>query len=418
MQGYPDANTSKTLFQEVTMSKQISVPANVTGNYDAHIYTLPELHTPPPGSTLNLALDFNQYGIGTAPGTYSMLPSANYPIAPVCVVTGPTGVKTAYDGSASLLPTMTTFDFSPYFDGQKRVLYLAFEVHDTTAELYKQGTCTVYRHPQVNNVSELGTYYGANTVATGVTTYVSRSPPADLQTALLLPGSRQWEASEGCYCVATFDDRQMDLCGSVFGGRAFTYGDFVSGAPTRGFGHVSIADALGNFTQLRSWKPIPFHTSGAYFTGLNQNSTLTVTVKIGLEVAPTPENPQLVVLAKPSPDYDPVAIELYKHASQLLPPGCRVGDNASGDFWDNVLVALETAAPFLGRMLPFPGGAAVGQALSMGIHAGRKKRNKKGGSEASDRAQIDTNFASGQPKGQGGKNSVVAKKPKAKKKAA
>jgi len=402
--GYPDANNSKVVIQEVTLSKQIATYSNGQG-YDMHIATLPELHTL--GGNLNQALNIDNLGTATSANATFNFVGNNFPFGPVCVVTGPVGQDTFYDGSAATGGKMEVFDFSNWYDGQKRVVAMAFEVHDTTAELYKQGTVTTYRLPQVIDTQQLNFIYSTNTSKTPTVCYMSRSPPADLSSALLLQGSRQWEASHGCYCVATFDDRRMDLTGSHYGTRVFTTGDLSTEATNYGFGQQPLADGTNQWAcQLRSWKPIPFHTSGAYFTGLNANSTFTVTVKLILEVAPTPENQQLVVLAKPSPDYDPLAIEIYKHASQLLPPGVPVGENASGDFWDKVLMAIESAAPVLSSFIPVPGASVLGSLAGKAASIGRSIRN----GEPSDRKQLESNFSVGKPGGQGGKNSVPAKK--------
>lgn len=410
LRGYPDANTSKVVIQEVTLSKQISAPG--TTGYDMHIFTLPELHTLPIGSNLNQALTIDQYGtVTTANTSFNLLPNSNFPIAPITIVTGPVGSYTTWDGTnnSAGVCTVQNFDFSPWLDGQKRVIGMAFEVHDTTAELYKQGTVTVYRLPQVINVQQLNFISGTNTGKTPSVTYVSRSPPSNLASTLLLPGTRQWEAKDGCYCVATFDDRKMELQGNEYGSRVFTSGDFASsGASTAGFGSIPLAtaDPSAWSCQLRSFKPIPFHTSGAYFTGLNANSTFTVTVKLLLEVAPTPDNQQLVVLSQPSPDFDPVAIELYKHASQMLAPGVPVGENASGDFWDGVLGVIEKVAPVIGGIIPLPGASMLGSVIGSAAKAGRDVRNS-----ASDRKQKNDNFSPSKPGGQGAKNSMPAKKP-------
>jgi len=393
LDGIPDENTSRVVIQEVTLSQTISVPTGITGNWDAHIFTLPEL------ATLNTAVGANLLGTGTITLSGNQPASGLFPAGLVnvmCVpsggITTPTGAS--YGSNSVSLP----FDFSAYFSGQKRLIALAFEVHDTSAELYKQGTITVYRLPQTKDISNIAPFGGLTGSSSSQLAVLSRLPPSNLASALLLTGSRQWEMKDGAYVVAVQDVKNNMLTGSVFASHVFTAGDPTNSGesvlwqpPNYGTTTVAITAPTGTAywnPQPFEIKPVPFHTAGCYCTGLNNNSTFTVTARAIFESAPTPDNTQLVVLAQPSPDYDPVALELYKAAASKLPVGVPVGENASGDFWDKVLSAIESAAPMVGGLFG-PIGGALGGLAGKAASIGKTMRNK----EPSDRKQVQGNFA-------------------------
>lgn len=409
LDGLPDSNTSRVVIQEVTQSQTFAVPSGIAGNWDLHVVSMPDLQN-----------TIMQAGVLSAGANITkaanQLPGGNQAFGLVTVTAVPNSGITFPNGSAYLANSAgSVFDFSAYFAGQKRLIALAFEVHDTTAQLYKQGACTVYRLPQATSISALSftsSDISAGTSNVGVPSIgmLSRMPPSTLSEALLLPGARQWEASEGAYVVAVSDPQRNDLNGSEWFSRVYTKGDAGTGvqclyAPPDGVSAVvGTTTPAGGSTAIGPYwtkpsKPVPFHTAGAYFTGLNVNATLTITVKAIFETAPTPDNAQLVVLAQPSPDYDPVAIELYKAAAARIPVGVPVGENASGDFWDKVLGTISEVAPILGSVIPLPGASIIGNIAGKAAKMGQTVRNT-----ASERKQVTGNFGSN-----GNKNSVVAR---------
>jgi hypothetical protein len=402
--GMPDDNTSRVVIQEVTLSKTISVPAGIAGNWDCHIATLPEL------ANASAAVAGQIDGNGVIQNAASQPASGFFPTGLISIVSTAAGGVTFPNGTAFAATAVAdSFDFSAYFDGQKRLIALAFEVHDTTAELYRQGTLTVYRLPQVTDLTILNPYGGVGiTVASASVGMISRLPPSILSEALLLPGARQWEVRDGAYLVSVMDPTRNDLKGSQWALRAFTKGDVTQAGeycvftpPSTSFGTVATSSPGGTARWapvVSRCKPLPFHTAGCYLTGLNNASTLTITARAIFESAPTPDNTQLVVLAQPSPDYDPVAIELYKAAAAKIPVGVPVGENASGDFWDGVLGIISDVAPILGAIAPIPGASVLGKVIGGAAKAGQNARNS-----ASERKQVEGNF-----KASGAKNAVSA----------
>ncbi len=108
----------------------------------------------------------------------------------------------------------------------------------------------------------------------------------------------------------------------------------------------------------------PFHQSGAIFTGLSFNTTLTLNLNVYYESFPSMSDPNILALAKPSAIYDPCALELYSRVLQELPVGVPVRENGLGDWFLN---AASTAAKYLGpviSMMPHPIAKGAGAALT------------------------------------------------------
>lgn len=409
--GIPDTNTSRTIIQEVTLTQTVTRPATIAAGdtWDLHVVSLPEL-----AYSAGAQLSFAEGEVATAGAQLIQ-------VGPFSYAKVKSGFAT-FSGLA-LDPSHTTAapDFSAYLDGQKRVIAMGFEVHDTTADLYKQGTMTVYRMPQVIETSNMGFYPlgGAGNASDYISTTVSRCPPNLLERAILQTGSRQWEAKKGCYVVSVMDEKDNKLTGNIQAPHVFTVGDLTEAAAygfgtfpkSTGINYTTSAGSVPYKPKLENSKPIPFHTSGAYLTGLNYESTITIVYRLILEVAPTFDNVQLVVLAQPSPDYDPLALELYKTAAAMLPVGVPVSENASGDFWRKCLNIIATATEKLAPILRGPvlsPSLALGNALAKKlITRSENKRNqvKPQVEPNKERKQIVGNFGAN-----GNKNAVIRRR--------
>jgi hypothetical protein len=407
--GLPDTRTDPSVVQVVKKTFSLAAPSSqTTGTWDCHIVSLPErqdwnfLNS---GSTSGNAV-VSQVGevqpFGEVYFNNAWYNRANtFPMAPMLAICVNTGASTFPDVT-NVMPTnisITDVNFNDYYFGQSRCVSSAFEVHNTTAELYRQGTVTVYRLPQtlIRSNSLVLDYQTVNSGlpigATNASTpcVVSRLPPSNPAAALLLPDSKQWEAAYGAYCVDTFDhDRNVpETTENV--NRIFALGDFAGGVGEAGpyqsttslpcvFSCVSPALAGAPQSGTTGYgapcqKPIPRNSSGAYFSGLSLQTTLTLTVHYIIETFPSQPSP-LVTLARPTPDYDPMFFKLYKEASRLLPPGVMVAENASGDFWDTCLGIIGDIAPVIGGAIPIPGFGGIGNVVGAAAKTAQSARNK------------------------------------------
>lgn len=314
LRGIPDTCTPRTIIQEVTKTVVISnvgLPS-LTTNWDVHIASLPEL------MTMNSAacIQFNELAGGfradEANQPISGSTGAGHPeLGPFVISKVNTGGRTFPTGVNAQTNSniISAVDFSDFESGQKRLIAAAFEIHDTTSNLNQQGSVVVYRMPQstftANTVGRAwnSTYIGAPTPIPSNICKVSKLPPPDVASCLLLEGSRQWESKKGAYCVCTQNLESNTFEDAANSSRIFEarttdlentecYGTF----PTRS----TLIPTGQDYYQLPTCHPVPFHTSGAYFIGLSPSSTLTAVFKLIYETAPTPDQSQLVVLAQPS----------------------------------------------------------------------------------------------------------------------
>lgn len=383
--GIPDSLPEKSICREVPKTITISSPlADKTLPWDLHIYSLPERNFVPatdPYVVDQANATMNGSGEVDLPASGSVVRSSVGPIVAVAVAAGQptTPADSSYPPTGS--STYEVLDFNDYYSGQNREIFSGIEVHNVTNKLNVGGTVTVYRLPQFTYKSNAFVWDANASVrkTDSSSIAISRCPPGNLQQAMLLQGSRQWEAEFGAYCVETFDLQKNDPQASACGIRAFVMGDNSSGS-----GYAT--DALPGIFRYSAkagvdapsgaqYKSVPKDTSGIYFTGLPGPSQLTITVRKGIETFPTFTDP-LVTLARATPDYDPVFFELYKAIAMQLPPGVAVGENASGDFWDSVLGVIGDIAPIVGGAFG-PAGAALGGLAGAAAKTGQAVRNKK-----------------------------------------
>jgi len=259
-----------------------------------------------------------------------------------------------------------------YFeDGPIRLLGMGVEVHDVTAEIYKQGTITCFEIPQaVFDKEGVYTAEGLNpTGEPGVTytltpTEVARMErfPSTLNDIMLMPSTRQWDAKEGCYTVVTLNNTENPPVYAEY------RTPWVDGAPSTtmdlpnqlNFGDRYIGDYFpgtvgadpANYFLFYPNAYIPANSKGIFITGLNANSTFTITSSFYFESFPTQKS-NLMPVARPSCEYDPKALQLISLVQKMLPVGVPVKDNDLGEwFWE----AVETVVPWLttGASLAMP----------------------------------------------------------------
>jgi hypothetical protein len=381
--GIPDQLPEKSIVREVRKTLQISGANDFPEGtvWDCHIYTLPSRLFVPSNNTTRISKSGVMYGDGNFSSTGGYW--ADF-IAPVVVIKVPTANPTLPDSGTFNPGTFVwdILDFNDFSGGQSREIFSGLEVHNVTNQLNVAGTVTCYRMPQ----------FAVDVEATGdgspgTFAKVMRMPPATIEEALLLPGSRQWEARHGAYVVETYDMEENRPQTTTFQNQFLVRGDFtvaqyLAGTTLPGIGLFAVPPSE-SYQALPS-KFAPKDTSGIYFTGLPWNSTLTLTVRKGIETFPTFTDP-LVTLARSTPAYDPAFFELYKLIAQHLPPGVAVGENASGDFWDKILGIVQDVAPTIGSAFG-PAGGIIGGLVSKAAKAGQEKRNAK---------VDDTNFKGG-----------------------
>jgi len=347
--GYPDINLAPSIVQLVKQTVTIAVPGTVTNgqNWDCHITSLP----------WPTATQMAQYTLGSGGAQNAIVYNAAAPqvtLGGISWVSVPSGSSTAL-GTAATSGMGCLFLPDSYLLGASRVIAQGFEVVNTTSELNSQGQVLVYRNPQEPPVTG-ASYPILNAAATsiiGVASLTDVNPwPASPAQAMLLTGTRQWHAKEGAYCALTLNSNQLPITGEAYVG-PIIQPDAVQGAPNTSAWFPKLAmGSLFASTQLCSQSS--FNSSGAYFTGLSYTTTLSLTYNVFVERFPSSSETDLAVLAKPSPQYDLTALELYSTCLADMPPGVMVKENGLGEwFADAVSGITGMLAPVL-KAIPHP----------------------------------------------------------------
>jgi hypothetical protein len=135
--GYPDMNTSASVVQEINQSFTLATPSGLGGaNWDAHIFNMPDFAYP--SIALNMsAVGYNPNGCCVS-GVTGTVPNAG-----VVIQSGPAGSNfmpwSVSPGTVQPIDTgVVASNLHPgaQLQGKCRLIGAAFEVINTTAELY------------------------------------------------------------------------------------------------------------------------------------------------------------------------------------------------------------------------------------------------------------------------------------------
>lgn len=406
LQGLPDETSERSIVMLVQKQQTITKPAGMSaGNWDCHIAVTPFDYLSERGMIESTSIGQVFPGI------------VNVNSANAAVKDPPAESRVGLITYNSVLSGTQTFTHTPsesYFGalgianevkpegGSSRVfrtIAAGFEVHNDTAELTKQGSVTVYTAP--NHVQEQmvavtnDAIPGSKIQSLGLCQQVL-SPPINIAEAKSQTSSRTWSAADGCYVPARQDQitpPRMNQSALVVmesrgtGGKDSFY--FGEGSPI-----LEEATTGGGAAEYCDFHLNSLETSGAYFTGLSEETTLTLVMRAYVEIMPYHDR-TLVPLATPSAAYDPMALELYSQTLRTLPVGVPVGENAAGDWFKRVGRALKPIVRRVDKVLDSKfTHAALGQVLPSaavdGIYAARgalKGKKKKPAGKDTRRAR-------------------------------
>jgi len=354
LQGWPDVEVGPSVVRCVKQSFQLSVPGGIAGNWDCHVtmwpWHSPLLCTTTSGRENNFATNS-----ATIPGTN---------LGGIQVWGVPAG--TDLDIMTSDQMALSSLN-QTYTQGSGRLVGVGFEITNTTSALNRQGTAYVYKHMQAAEEPWTLLTRGAAALAPNVivgSPSVSsfRYPPRNAADLMLIPGSRQWAAEEGCYVVGSFHSNENKPV-------AASYTIPVVMLPPGPGGGDDFESPTLNTTNLVMPRPTqssldsttayypavkldPVHQGGALFAGLSNSTTLTFNTIHYYESFPGLSEPDILVLATPSAEYDSDALNIYSHSLGTMPVGVKVGENGLGDWFAGIVSKIGGfLAPFLGPVL-------------------------------------------------------------------
>jgi hypothetical protein len=248
-----------------------------------------------------------------------------------------------FSGGNLLLPN--TYGQSPY-----RVISKGFEVYNTSNVLNQGGNivCWTQNMPDIKSASpQLVTNASyANPGFMGFA--LAPGPPSSLGNAEILPNSTNWLAAQGCYVPGRLSSTDIPTSTAttnqfMYYGNVPTTGPYLSASP------LTVGPA--NTGQISSQQSC--NLTGAYITGLPANATLLVRYRLVIELFPS-FGDSLLSSARPSPAYDPLALELYSRALRTAPVGVPVCENGLGDWFKSVASTVANL-PVIRSLVKVPG---------------------------------------------------------------
>jgi len=359
--GIPDGNTGRSVVCSVVQEKTIKKPGSMpAGNWSVRITTMPVASV----QNLNNCKVFGHLvnQVDTGPNL----------VAPVVI-------DFALDGTPFATFSLGA-DFlsipNAYLKGPFKIGAMAIEIVNTTAEIYRQGLFSGARMNQCSNAAFTAQMFaGAATSWTPITLFPVRTPPVTLEELILLPDVCQWTALEGAYGVVPLKEigtrsalahpRFPLVVDSDFQPGVLTVLDgaapILTAASIPGFGFATPV-----YQETGYPGEIPMDSLVYMFTGLSEQTTLTLRCRWMIERYPNDQEPEIVVLATPTAAFDPVALEIYSRIINQMPAAVMFKENPAGEWFKRILGAIaDVAGPML-VALPHPLAKAAGAALMTG----------------------------------------------------
>jgi len=359
--GWPDLVSTSSVVRCIKQSVPISMPnAFSTTTWDCHVVGWNWFQNLA-CNTFTRTNNIKAVGGSAANATGGVMAYAVVAGQPLAIATAPVVAQITLDPS--------------YTIGSARIIGIGVEVINTTSDLNRQGTVTVWRQEQASQeVGLLAAYSGPNIVYAQDYTFV-RPPPFSVANAMLYPGSRQWKAADGCYLVGTFTAAENPP----------TFVSYIQPAipviiqddsETVGVATYNNSTLLSPVTLTLNTVPNcsqairlhPLNMLGSMFTGLSVETTLTLNVNIYYESFPSVAEAGILVLAKPSAAYDPVALEFMSRINSSLPVGVPASWNPAGEWFWEIVNDLVDMAPQIGGLFGAPG-AMLGKGIKSGYDA-------------------------------------------------
>lgn len=361
LSGYPDGLTVTSTLRRQAGQVTISCPFTLgAGNsWDFVIFTTP-LHYKTP-MYLRGTGGVNVNSLARVTDTYDV-------IGPVNVL------YRLYDSSGQAIQQTVVAlgeDHQMEASGPTRTVALAYELHNTTPEIYKSGSLTSYRNNvECDRVDLLQTVSIPTSPATNLNVPISLTKLLTMKPTLpeiqMLPNCRTWEASEGVYSVS-LPVPDNPYCSSSF---------------------QNICIYNGNSSQTKDiwcYSPLPVQympcwsklsTTGTISSLLTNNyHTFTLDFRQVLEISPTVGSP-LLAYSTTAPARNPVFLELYERMFNSLECAVPVHYNSAGEWFRRVTKLVKENLPAIISILPPQYRAPANALLPIVNHLADKIINK------------------------------------------
>jgi len=334
--GFPDVITGKSIVQKIPFAATYTVGAAAE---DVHIY-LDSVDCPEfVYNNTNYIADAITVRSNFLADAVSGIGAAR--VGGLCLRKGPVGtdldITTSFNLGGPLGPT----GLDPVYlaGGSARVLSKGFEVVNATPVLTVGGSVRCYRATGVvpYDQTEVITMRQVATPTTTALTLEGRRTqqvPLNVGEVELYTDHTFWAAKEGCMVVAIPSAQTNEPTSDTF---SFINAGSLASTPAKSYINAFSGATFPKTTNTAAGQMFsPFFMCGAYFTGLPANSVLDIRGFYYVERFVNSTQKDLVILANPSPHYDPIALEIMSKSAMKLPCGTRVKNNADGDWIKSV----------------------------------------------------------------------------------
>lgn len=333
--GFPDGSVSISAIQRNQGRMTVVCPFTLVAGdtWDFHVFTTP-LHNRISTASANLAGNTLTKQAGS-------------------VSLGPVNVFCKHYDSAGVLKNTNFVSLGsvaglvdPNKSRQVRTVSLGFELHNTTAELYKMGSLTVYRSPSV--YEDIHLHYNGGASTAPFSCKLIGTIPTDVNMVNLLPNTRTWAASEGCYLVslpAVNNSLSPTVASNVAiqGGIANT-------------SYNLLYDSAYNTNVINLCTFSPLACGGVISSKFSDaQQTFELDYRQILELVPNAYDAATLAFATTAPEHDKVFLKLYKAMFNKIPPGVPVNMNSAGDWFRSIIRIVKDVLPSIAPILPGQG---------------------------------------------------------------
>lgn len=261
-----------------------------------------------------------------------------------------------------------------------RIIAVAFEVTNTTADIYKQGSLTVGQLPSAVNDYGLVAYLDGK-AADPVPLFERQSWnsakfAANRDALVAIPGSCSWAAKDGVYAIPRMITHTMPVDAPSYNKRAAV----VQSSASDTLYHISTPSSFTtSLPYVAGVAASGFSALQVFFTGLSHETSLVITMRTLVEYFPSFNSP-LLMLTTPSPPFCPKVFEIYSKTCQIAPYAVPVKQNGAGAYFRGLMrvlsVAAMAAAPLTGPFAPYVAAAGTFAGSAADIMDARKDERR------------------------------------------
>lgn len=350
IEGFPDMRSTPSVVQVHNQRVTLTVPTSAGGgNWDTSIWYT-GLNVTETNLVNSSTMQTTTPTLGAAYDSGAM--PASVPFGAFVVQSGAAGVAINY-GAPGATDHRSAY-YSAKTNCNHRLIGVAIEVANTTAEMYKQGSVTVGMLPDVDYDRQTVTYVDTAAVAPYEVKDFSAlrcaCPVSVVGSLQAVPTASTWPAARGMYAIPRLQVCEPPVA-DVYGPHTAVY----YYGPTAQISRVMAGAAIGGktFPIVNGGSISGFSPMQIYFTGLSNSTSLTVTFRTIVEYFPPvtaalgSAASDLLPFVTPSPPSDPKALALYSATVAKAPYAVPVDMNSAGEYFAMVTKAIAQVAPMV-----------------------------------------------------------------------